>query len=171
MADQPTSRNDSPNKEGQPEGWNILTQSLERRTFLKLMAGFAGAVYAGLFGYPVYRYLASPGEEAAMAGAVKELILDNALALPKNSALLFKFGSKPAMLIHHEDDTWTALSAVCTHLGCTPAYQPDKKVIYCPCHGGVYDSHSGANLSGPPPKPLTQYQVSIENGKITIKRS
>jgi cytochrome b6-f complex iron-sulfur subunit len=144
---------------------------IERGTFLKMAAGAVGAIYAGLIGYPIYRYLASPVEDAAMSGAAKDVTLDNALSLPKNSAMMFKFASRPAMLIHQDDDTWTALSAVCTHLGCTPTYQSDKKIIYCPCHGGVYDPRTGANISGPPPKPLTEFKVSIANGKITISRT
>ena len=160
----------------QPKGpWDGVQKAiktpLERRTFLKAAIGTLGAVYAGLIGYPIYRYLASPIEEAAMLGAVSEVTLDNALALPLNAALMFKFGTRPAMLIHHENDTWTALSAVCTHLGCTPAYQPDKKIIFCPCHGGVYDPNTGANIAGPPPKPLTEFKVSIANGKITVSRT
>lgn len=143
----------------------------ERRTFLKIAIGTLGAIYAGAVGYPVYRYLASPVEEAAMAGAVNQVTLDNALSLPKNSSLLFKFGVNPAMLIHHDDGSWTALSAVCTHLGCTPSYQPDKKIVLCPCHGGVYNATTGANISGPPPRPLTEYKVSIANGKITVSRA
>jgi len=146
-------------------------ESPERRTFLKTAIGVLGAVYAGAVGYPVYRYLSSSVEESLLESAVNEVTLDNALSLPKNSALMFKFGASPAMLIHQPDGTWTALSAVCTHLGCTPGYQPDKKIIYCPCHGGVYDPHTGANISGPPPKPLTEYKVAIANGKITVSRS
>jgi cytochrome b6-f complex iron-sulfur subunit len=152
-------------------GFKRLAQPMERRTFLKLGLGAMGAVYACLVGYPLYRYLASPLEDAASEGLVNEVTLDNALLLPKNSALMFKFGNKPAMLIHHEDDSWTALSAVCTHLGCTPVYQPEKKDIYCPCHGGIYDAYTGANISGPPPKPLTQFKVSVHDGKITVSRT
>lgn len=143
----------------------------DRRNFLKFAAaGVLGAAYAGLVGYPVYRYLASPVEKAAAEGEVKEVVLDDALKVPKNAALMFKFGQKPSMLIHHDDDTWTALSAVCTHLGCTVGYEPDKKIIFCPCHGGTYDPHSGANLGGPPPKPLVEYKVQVGDGKIVVRR-
>ena len=143
----------------------------DRRDFLKFAAaGVLGAAYAGLVGYPVYRYLASPVEKAAAEGEVKEVVLDDALKIPKNAALMFKFGQKPSMLIHHDDDTWTALSAVCTHLGCTVGYEPDKKIIFCPCHGGTYDPHSGANLGGPPPKPLAEFKVQITEGKIVVRR-
>jgi cytochrome b6-f complex iron-sulfur subunit len=144
----------------------------ERRSFLKLAAGAVGVGYAGLVGYPVYRYLASPLEDAEATGAVKEITLPpEAAALPKNAAFMFKFGSQPAMLIHHEDDSWTALSAVCTHLGCTAGYEPSKKQIFCPCHGGTYDAHTGANLAGPPPKPLTSYKVAINGGKVVVSRA
>jgi cytochrome b6-f complex iron-sulfur subunit len=146
-------------------------QSGERRTFLKLAVGAMGACYAGAIGYPVYRYIASPVENAAAAGAVNEVTLDKVLDIPKNSALMFKFGSQPSMLIRHEDDTWSALSAVCTHLGCTAGYQPDTKQIFCPCHNGVYDPRTGGNISGPPPKPLTAYKVSVADGKAVVTRA
>lgn len=142
----------------------------DRRVFLKIAAGGLGACYAGMVGYPVYRYLASPVEEAASAAAVTEVTLDGADAIPSNSALMFKFGSQPAMLIHHEDGGWTALSAVCTHLGCTPSYEPAEKRIFCACHGGVYDPKTGANVSGPPPKPLTPYKVAVSAGKVVVSR-
>jgi cytochrome b6-f complex iron-sulfur subunit len=142
-----------------------------RRTFLKIAAGTLGACYAAGMGYPIYRYLASPVETAESATAVKEVVLDNAATLPKNAALMFKFGTQPAMLIHHDDDTWTALSAVCTHLGCTPGYEPKEKRIFCPCHGGVYDPKTGANIAGPPPKPLTVFQVKNLDGKMVVSRA
>ncbi len=139
-----------------------------RRSFLKVAGVGVGAAWAGMMGYPVYRYLASPVEDAANATAVTEVVLDKALELPKNAALMFKFGTKPAMLIHHENDTWSAFVAVCTHLGCTPAYEPDAKRIFCACHSGVYDAVSGANVAGPPPKPLEQFKVAIADGKVVV---
>lgn len=144
----------------------------ERRDVLKFAAaGALGAVYAGLVGYPVYRYIASPVEKAASETVVNEMVVEGGAALPKNAALMFKFGAKPAILIHHEDGTWSALSAVCTHLGCTASYEPDQKRIYCACHGGVYDALTGANVSGPPPKPLTAFKVQVTDGKVVVQRS
>ena len=91
---------------------------------------------------------------AASETAVTEVTLDKAQDLPLGSALMFKFGSSPAMLIHGADDSWVAFSAVCTHLGCTVKFEPELNRIHCSCHGGTYDPHTGKNISGPPPKPL-----------------
>ncbi len=142
-----------------------------RRTFLKVAAGALGACYAGGIGYPVYRYLASPVEKAESVAAVNEVTVPDATSIPRNAALMFKFGTKPAMLIHHEDDTWTAVSAVCTHLGCTAGYDPQEKRIFCPCHNGVYDAKTGANVSGPPPNPLDRFNVEIVEGKAVVSRA
>ena len=97
-----------------------------RRAFL-VAAGAAGLCYTAALAYPVYRYLASPEEMASNATAVTEVSLKDAQKLPAGSVLMFKFGTAPAMLIHHLDGTWASLSAVCTHLGCTVQYEPQAR--------------------------------------------
>ena len=59
--------------------------------------------------------------------------------------------------------TIVALSAICTHQGCTVA--PDGKQLKCPCHGSVYDL-SGGNVSGPAPDPLPAVDVHVTNGEV-----
>ena len=145
--------------------------SLSRSAFLRLALGGAGAVYAAALGYPIYRYLASPVEKASQESTVREVTLKDVKKLPAASMLMFKFGAKPSLLIHHADGTWTALSAVCTHLGCTVQYQPEQKRIYCACHGGVYDPKTGANVAGPPPKPLQRYEVKLDGEDAIVSRT
>lgn len=143
-----------------------------RRNFITAVVGVVGACYAAAIGYPVYRYLASPVEQALSAGAVKEVVLPKeALDLPKNSSLMFKFGTQPALLIRHEDGSYTAMSAICTHLGCTVSYEVEQKRVFCPCHSGVYDAQSGKNVAGPPPKPLELFEVELQDGQIIVRRS
>ena len=149
---------------------NNLLEQVNRRSFVRLALGGAGACYAVCIGYPVYRYLASPVEKSAAEVAVTEVTLPDAQKLAKGSVLMFKFGSRPSMLIHHADGTWVALSAVCTHLGCTVQYKPERNIIQCACHGGVYDPGTGANVSGPPPKPLLRYAVTVADTKVVVSR-
>lgn len=138
---------------------------------MKVALGGVGLCYLGAIGYPVYRYLASPIERAEGLAAITEVTLKDAQKLEAGTALMFKFGSKPALLIHHKDDSWVALDAVCTHLGCTVQYEPDKNRIHCACHGGVYDPRTGANVSGPPPRPLKQYKVNVTPDGVVVSRA
>ncbi len=75
------------------------------------------------------------------------------------------------MLIHHEDGRWIALTAVCTHLGCTVQYEPQTDRIHCACHGGVYNAYTGANVSGPPPKPLKLFKVAVNETGVEVSRA
>ena len=140
-----------------------------RRAFL-VAAGAAGLCYTAALAYPVYRYLASPEEMASNATAVTEVSLKDAQKLPAGSVLMFKFGTAPAMLIHHKDGTWASLSAVCTHLGCTVQYESQLDRVHCACHGGVYNAYTGANVSGPPPKPLKSFKVAVNEGAVDVSR-
>ena len=146
-------------------------EGFTRRGFVKIAIGGVGVAYASAIGYPIYRYLNSPVEKSVEMAAVKEVTLPNADKLPKNSALMFKFGVRPSLLIHHADDTWIALSATCTHMGCTVAYNPATAKIECHCHGGVYDPRTGENIAGPPPRPLTKYLLTVAEGNVTVKRA
>ena len=152
---------------------NIVEEPGEQRTrrFFLAAAGTAGVLYTAALAYPIYRYLASPAEMALSATAVTEVTLKDAQKLPLGSVLMFKFGTAPAMLIHHADGRWIALSAVCTHLGCTVQYEAQADRIHCACHGGVYNPYTGANVSGPPPKPLTQFKVAVGDAGVEVSRS
>ena len=141
------------------------------RRFFLAAAGAAGLLYTAALAYPIYRYLASPEEMALSATAVTEVTLKDVQKLPLGSVLMFKFGTAPAMLIHHADGRWIALSAVCTHLGCTVQYEPQADRIHCACHGGVYNAYTGANVSGPPPKPLKLFKVAVSDTSVEVSRA
>lgn len=146
-------------------------ESQSRRTFVKVAIGGVTLAYAAAIGYPVYRYLASSVEKSVAESAVTDVSLPDADKLPKGSVLMFKFGSRPALLIHHEDDSWVALDAVCTHLGCTVAFDKANNRIHCACHGGVYDANTGENISGPPPRPLKKYALKVNPGNVFVSRA
>ncbi len=52
-----------------------------------------------------------------------------------------------------EDGVLHAVSARCTHLGCTVRWNAGERTWDCPCHGSRYDL-SGAVLEGPAVRPL-----------------
>jgi cytochrome b6-f complex iron-sulfur subunit len=146
-------------------------KDVNRRVFMGAAAGGVSACYLAAMGYPVYRYLSSPVERAEASASITEITLPDAHKLPSRSALMFKFGPFTALLIHHEDNTWSAFNAKCSHLGCTVKYQPEQKRIFCECHGGIYDAKSGANTGGPPPKPLLVYKVKVTEAGVVVSKA
>ena len=75
-----------------------------------------------------------------------------------------------AWLRRAAESDFIAFSMNCTHLGCPVRWLPDANLFMCPCHGGVFYS-DGRVASGPPPKPLHQYPVRVENGEVQILTS
>ena len=54
------------------------------------------------------------------------------------------------VFLFREGKQFRAVSAVCTHLGCTVNLA--GKGFHCPCHGSVFNQN-GAVVSGPAPRP------------------
>jgi Rieske Fe-S protein len=82
------------------------------------------------------------------------------------SALKFKDSGNPAFLVHLDSGNFVAYSAICTHQGCTVAYQGGQ--LACPCHGSVFDpANGGAVVTGPAPTPLPEIPVKVQGGEVT----
>ncbi|MDQ2744533.1 MAG: Rieske 2Fe-2S domain-containing protein [Chloroflexota bacterium] len=76
----------------------------------------------------------------------------------------------PAIIVHTSGSTFVAYDAVCTHAGCTVQYDPQQRLLVCPCHGGTFDPAHGAQVvAGPPPSPLAPIDMKIDSaGDIYI---
>lgn len=137
-----------------------------RRNFVNLFLGGALIGSMASFLYPLIRYLIPPKMPEANPTAVK-VAPESAVA--SNSAVMFKYGRKPGILIRNQDGKFVAYSAVCTHLDCTVQFRPDLGVIWCACHNGRYDL-TGRVISGPPPRPLTPFEVNIKDGDVYVSQ-
>ncbi len=73
-----------------------------------------------------------------------------------------------AWLRRSDQNQFIAFAANCTHLGCPVRWEKDAQLFMCPCHGGVYYA-DGTVAGGPPPKPLTRYEVRTYNNEVQIK--
>lgn len=95
-----------------------------------------------------------------------------------------KFLPDERLFVFREGNTFHAMSAVCTHLGCTvraeAMSQPQTMTVegaslrvthrfLCPCHGSVYTG-DGGNVSGPAPRPLSWYHLSVavDDGQLVV---
>jgi cytochrome b6-f complex iron-sulfur subunit len=137
-----------------------------RRRLVEILLG--GGVVASIvaFVYPVLRYLVPPpvpdlGGDEVVAAKLGDL--------KPNGSKIFRFGTRPALLLLTAEGEYRALSAVCTHLSCTVQYRNDLHEIWCACHNGLYDLN-GRNISGPPPRPLDAFQVHERGDEIVVSR-
>ena len=55
---------------------------------------------------------------------------------------------------------FSALSSICTHLGCMTQWSPDIDLIACPCHGSRFKT-DGTVERGPAPRTLEHFAVRL----------
>lgn len=139
-----------------------------RRVFLTGLFGFFAAIWAVGAAYPLFRYLL-PKDDPSQN--ITEMVVGKLADVPPGSAKNFKMGSMNGIVINDKSGKLYAYNAKCSHLGCTVQYRDDLSNIYCACHGGMYDFHTGKNISGPPPKPLDLLKVEVVKDDIVVKRA
>ena len=150
---------------GESEHTGRETAQPGRRWINALLAsGFMASIVSIL--YPVIRFVI-PVE--VVESTSRSVVAAKVGELKRNSSKIFKFGSKPALLLHTAADEWKAFMATCTHLNCTVQYRDDLRQIWCACHGGMYDLQ-GRNVSGPPPRPLDPLQVRVQGEDVIVTR-
>lgn len=116
--------------------------------------------------YPILRYMAPPrlpesAQRSVVAGKVSEF--------KANSGKTFQFGSKAGLLVRTPEGEFRAFDATCTHLDCTVQYRDDLRHVWCACHNGHYDL-TGRAISGPPPKGLEAFVVTVRGDDIIVSK-
>ena len=116
---------------------------------------------------PLINFIIPPKVEEAVQNSV---VAAKVGEMQPNSGKIFRFGSKPGILIYNQQGEYVAFSAICTHLDCTVQYRSDFKHIWCACHNGHFDL-TGKNISGTPPRLLEAYNVDIRDEDIVVTRT
>jgi menaquinol-cytochrome c reductase iron-sulfur subunit len=150
---------------------------LRRRRFLSRISIGLSAAAGALVGVPVVGFLVAPllrraprvwravGAAADFTiGATVPVSFDDASPLPWSGVT----ARTAAWLRREEADRFTAFAVNCTHLGCPVRWVEGAELFLCPCHGGVFNK-DGSVAAGPPPKPLTQYDVRVRDGQVEIQ--
>ena len=74
-------------------------------------------------------------------------------SLRRGQAAILKIDGQQAAAFRDEGGILHAVSATCTHLGCTVAWNDAERSWDCPCHGSRFDP-DGAVLQAPATEPL-----------------
>jgi len=98
--------------------------------------------------------LDKPDSEALLASVTSRLIQ------PKGT-------SEKILVVHRGGGKLSAVSAICTHMGCNVNYDIELGLLVCPCHGSQF-SLEGQKIKGPATRPLKQYSVQARDGQIVI---
>ncbi len=140
---------------------------------LAAAAGLAGiAAQAGIFLRAFVPNVSYDPPSAAKIGR-PESFADGLTFVPDRRVFIVRDGK-----------AFRALSAVCTHLGCTVRAEaveeadptdPGRRrqvqtyVFACPCHGSRYRA-DGTTLSGPAPRALAAYRLTLapDDGQIVL---
>jgi Rieske Fe-S protein len=138
-----------------------------RRRFVDYLLGTSAFATLAAILYPIFRFMVPPEIVEAQQNSV---LAGKTAEVPVNSGKIFKFGSKPGLLVRTQAGDFKAFSASCTHLDCIVQYDPNSKQITCACHNGAYDL-TGKNISGPPPRPLEEFVVKVSGDDITVTKS
>ena len=136
-----------------------------RRRILGVLVGSGVLASLASVLYPIFKFLLPPGTGELDADAIAA----RAGELAPNSSKIFRYGQRPGILVRLSDGSYRAFSAVCTHLNCTVQYRARERDIWCACHNGVYNLQGG-NVSGPPPRPLEQFEVHVRGQEIVVTR-
>lgn len=128
------------------------------KAFLSLWAiGGAGAL-AGYLKAPERSEASS--ERTVRIGLLEEMRI--------GEARMVRHGMTPFYVIRMDADRVIAMSAVCTHVRCILNYDHERRGLVCPCHDGRFDLN-GNVISGPPPRALPTYEVSVRAGEVFVR--
>jgi len=68
---------------------------------------------------------------------------------------------KDKVVLFRDKAGFWAVTAVCTHLGCQPAFLQEQGIFECPCHGSRFDAE-GRVLAGPATKDMDLAALRID---------
>lgn len=82
-------------------------------------------------------------------------------------AMLIDSSNDTIMVVRSSDTQAIALSAICTHAGCSMDYEATQQLLDCGCHGSQF-STAGKVVRGPANRPLRVYTAALANNVITV---
>ena len=136
-----------------------------RRDFLDVALKGGLTACAGGMAVPAVLYLLPAGSRGPVEGLVPA---GPAAPFEASTARMIQGEGKPILVLSLGAKGFRAYSAICTHLGCIVKWDPASQKILCPCHAGVFGP-DGKVLSGPPPRPLPEYEVVQVGNELKVK--
>ncbi|MBI4519057.1 MAG: ubiquinol-cytochrome c reductase iron-sulfur subunit [Deltaproteobacteria bacterium] len=137
---------------------------VERRGFIALVVGWCAlAVAFGSSAVASVRFLIPN----VLYEPSRRFRLGRPEEFPEGST----FMEELRLFVLRKGNSFRALSAVCTHLGCTVNRAADGRTYFCPCHGSHFNETGGVS-GGPAPKALSWHEMSVtKDGRLLVDLS
>jgi menaquinol-cytochrome c reductase iron-sulfur subunit len=134
-----------------------------RRSLLRLAGAIAagGTTFVGLQRWTTRPRQAAPLPPSAVRLGPSVRFAEGLTLVAEHRIVIVRRGS-----------TYDALSAICSHQGCTVKPSADGARLECPCHLGIYDA-TGRIISGDAPVGLRRYRtfVASDTGDLIVDRA
>lgn len=147
------------------------SKGITRRGFFKwTLLGFGLTASAGVVGAIASQLLKAldPSQWFKNLYVYPKVYAGRLSDIEKAGSIIFEdtANNRKAVLVYNGGEI-KAFSLACPHLGCNVSWEKDIGKFLCPCHGAIFAS-DGKVEEGPPPRPLDQYPVSVENGLVFV---
>ena len=152
-------------------------EDISRRDAMKMAISLFGGLIGTTLGIPAVAYIIGPALKMDKANWIR---VNSLSAIELETPTLFKprvtrqngwvaEEEEVGIFVLTEDGRdYHALSNICTHLGCHVHWIAEREQFLSPCHNGVFDKHRYV-VSGPPPRPLDEFETKIEDGNLYIQ--
>lgn len=152
--------------------------SLSRRDFMKTATGAIAGLITATLAIPAVAYIVGPAlkrneaEEWIPLGAASKVEIGTPTlfktTIERQTGWILNESEVSVYVLTDDGREYVAMSNTCTHLGCRVRWIGDQQQFFCPCHNAAFDKE-GEVVSGPPPRPLDRYEVSVEDEQLYIK--
>lgn len=152
-------------------------KQMGRRSFFGTVTWLLGALIGAVYAIPAIAYLIAPALQREEENEWLSLGSTSRVELGKPTLVKTTIERQTGWITNQEELSvyvltengrdYVALSNICTHLGCRVRWIDDQEEFFCPCHNGVFDK-DGTVLDGPPPRPLDQFEVRVQDDQIQV---
>jgi len=152
-------------------------KDLSRRDFLGYATGLIAAFIGFGMSIPAVAYILGPAlqrskeEEWIRLGSSAKVEVGTPtlfkVQIERQTGWIVDTRELSVYVLTEDGRNYIAMSNICTHLGCRVRWISDQQNFFCPCHNAVFDK-DGEVVTGPPPRPLDQYEVKVEDDQLYI---
>ena len=152
-------------------------ENISRRNFMKMAISAIGGLIGAALGIPAITYIIGSSLKTDQSNWMRASSLSTIelgiptlvkLRVTRQNGWIVEEEEVGIYVLTEDGRNYIALSNICTHLGCRVRWIAKREQFLSPCHNGVFDKH-GYVVSGPPPRPLDEFETKIEDGNLFIQ--